>query len=139
MIRAQYAMIVEHIREGTRGKVDLLGQFDRVFTPQVPAAHQQLVFVSLLVSDAESDLGRHSVTFRCTRPTGQPLFDQQGHIDLKPAGGTWLSTVRMVFQLQGMPLPDWGKYVFSLLVDGTEVASHPLTVVREEQPKAPRK
>jgi hypothetical protein len=142
MIKSQYAMIVEHFREGTRGKVDLLGQFDRIFAQQIPAAHQQLVFVALLVTDAEADLGRHQMQFRCVRPTQQPLFEQQGALDFKPMGGSWLSTVRVVFQLQGFPLPDWGKYVFTLLVDGIEVASHPLTVVREEQApggRVPRK
>ena len=132
MIKAQYAMIVEHFREGTRGKVDLLGQFDRIFARQIPAAHQQLVFVALLVTDSEDDLGRHRVQFSCRRPTNQPLFEQQGEIDLKPLGGSWLSTARMVFQLQGFPLPDWGKYVFTLAVDGVDVAKHPLTVVREQ-------
>ena len=133
-IKAQYALIVEHFREGTHGKVDLLGQFDRVFAPQVPGAHHQLVVVALLTTDTEDDLGKHQLQFRCVRPTGQPLFEQQGEFELKPQGGSWLATARLIFQMQGMPLPDWGKYLFTITVDGAQLASHPLTVVRQQAP-----
>lgn len=134
MIKAQYALIVEHIREGTRGKVDLLGAFDRIFARQVPAQHPQLVFVALIAADSEDDLGRKDVRFYCRRPNGQPMFEQRGQIELRPAAGTWLATSRLVFQMQGLPVPDWGRYMFVLEIDGEQVASHPLTVVQEAAP-----
>ncbi|HEY7686313.1 MAG TPA: hypothetical protein VH833_09440, partial [Gemmatimonadales bacterium] len=118
MIRAQYAVLTEFAREGARGKMDLLGVFDRVFAARVPAQHPQLVFVALIVADSEDDLGRKSVHFQCTRPTGQVLFEQQGEMELRPAAGTWLASGRLVFQVQGLPLPDWGKYLFTLQLDG---------------------
>src|SRR5712664_1999762 len=34
-----------------------------MFARQIPAAHQQLVFVALLVTDSEDDLGRHLFFF----------------------------------------------------------------------------
>jgi len=92
------------------------------------------VVAALLTTNSEDDLGKHELQFRCVRPTGQPLFEQQGGFDLKPQGGSWLATARLIFQMQGMPLPDWGKYVFTIMVDGAPVASHPLTVVRPPPP-----
>jgi hypothetical protein len=40
MIRAQYVLIAEYQREGQGGKLDLLGVFDRIYAPAVPAQHR---------------------------------------------------------------------------------------------------
>lgn len=128
MIRPQYVLIAEYQREGQGGKLDLLGVFDRIYAPAVPAQHRNLVFVALLVTDDEPDLGKRPMRFTVTRPTGEVLVEQRGEIDFKPGGGTWLASSRVGFELQGMPLPEYGKYRFLLELNGKEVASHTLSV-----------
>jgi hypothetical protein len=136
MIRAQYAIVAEFQREGPGGKFDLLGTFDRIFAPGVPAQHRHLVFVVLLVADTEDDLGKKPFRFRVVTPANAVLVEQHGQVDLKPGAGTWLGANRLAFELEGMPVPDYGKYRFTLEVGGREVASHPLSVA---PPPAPDK
>lgn len=128
MIRQQYALVAEYQREGQAGKLDLLGVFDRIFAPAVPAQHRNLVFVAMLVTDDEPDLGKKSMRFTVTRPTGDILVEQRGEIAFTPGGGTWLASSRVAMEMQGMPLPEYGKYRFLLELGGVEVASYTLSV-----------
>ena len=128
-MRAQYAIICEVFREGLGKKADILGTFDRTFVPQLPAQQPSMFFVVHLYAENEDDLGRKQFEMRILRPNGAVLHEFQGSFDVKPEGGTYLSSGRVVFELRGMPLPDAGRYRMVLDVEGNEVASHPFTVV----------
>jgi hypothetical protein len=134
MLKAQYAILAEFQREGTINKWDLLGTFDRVFTLDVPSQHPHMVFVALLIAENEDDFGKAPFTFKCLRPSGEPLFEQKGTIDIKPTAGSWLAAGRLGFQMNGLPLPEFGKYLFVLEVKGVTVATHPLSVVKQAPP-----
>lgn len=41
---------------------------------------------------------------------------------------------RMDFEVQGLILPEYGKYWFRLELDGKEIATHPLSVVKDAVP-----
>ncbi len=133
-MKAQYTVICEHHRPGQRGTFDMLGLFDRLFAPYVPVQHRSLTLIVLVVTDDEPDLGKHNFRFRVVRPTGAPLFEQQGGFALRPEAGTWLATARLAFEFNGLIFPDFGKYVFELEVGGVTVATHPLTLVQQQTP-----
>ena len=137
MIRSQFTLIAEFQREGDKGKVDFLGIFDRIFASAVPAQHRNLVFVVLLVTDDEPDLGKKQMRFTIVRPNRELLLEQRGEVDFKPGGGSWLASARLAFALQGMPVPEYGKYRFVLELNGREVTSHPLTVTPPPQSSQP--
>src|SRR4051812_16541500 len=113
-LKAQYAIVAEHVREGVEGKFDALGLFDRIFAAAVPAAHGSLVFTALLVADSEDDLGKRKIRLFCKAPNGAILFENSGDLVIKPVAGTWFATARVVVQIQGMPLPSYGRYTFGL-------------------------
>jgi hypothetical protein len=133
-IRLQYLILAEHLREGAQGKFDLLGPFDRIYAPSVPAQHALMHLVALVVTDDEADLGTHRFRLRFVRPTGAPLMDQTGTMKLKPEGGSWLGGFRFNFALQGVPLPEYGKFRFVLEIDDQEMGVHPLVVARPKSP-----
>jgi hypothetical protein len=128
MLRNQYTMIAEHVREGLNGKYDLLGAFDTIYTKQVPSAHASLFFVAQVVTDTEDGLGKKKFTLTCYRPNGQPMFEQSGELVLKAAQGAWLGSARVNIGFQGFPVPDYGRYRFVFRIDGKEISSHPLLV-----------
>jgi hypothetical protein len=129
MLHIQYAILAEHYREGLNGKFDLLGPFDRVHAQSVPAQHQQMVFIILAVSDSEDDLGTHEFRLTCTRPNGQLMLEQKGQFRVTPNAGTWLGSARLNFILNGIPLPDHGKYWLTFEIDGQRAATHPFSVL----------
>lgn len=136
MLRAQYVLLAEHAREGQRGTLDYLGVFDRLYAKGLPAQHEQLVFVALLVCDTEDDLGKHTFTLTLTSPSGKPAFEHQGAFDIKPEAGTWLGSGRLVFTVRGLPLTELGKYLFVLTIDNKVRFEHPLTVAFQSPAKA---
>ncbi|MEA3244791.1 MAG: hypothetical protein U9Q74_01415 [Gemmatimonadota bacterium] len=125
-----YAVICEHQRAGQAGTIDLLGIFDRIAVPNVPAQHRGATFVVQIVTDDEADLGKHDFVVRIIRPTGKPLLEQRAVFQLRPEGGSWLAAGRLAFEFHGLLLPDLGKYLFSLDVDGTPFARYAMTVVQ---------
>ena len=134
MIRCQYAILAEYAREGTSGKIDILGAFDRVFAKTCPAQHGHCVLLFLLVADTEDALGKQkSMRLTFETPSGKLVMEQQGPITVMPSGGTWLASARLVFEMVNLPLPVFGKYLFRLQVDGEEVATHPLSVMHPPQ------
>jgi hypothetical protein len=131
MLRTQYAILCEHSNQRQNGTWDLLATFDRLFVAGLPAIHQNLAFVVLLVSDSEDDLGRAPFRFTLTQPDQKLLIDHRGELEvLRPTGGTWLVSTRAQFALQDVPFMQYGKYTFRLEVREKEAATHPLSVVR---------
>ena len=133
MIRAQYAVISEFQRVGQSNKVDLLGLFDRVYAPSLPAQHRNVAFTALLVGE-EADLGKKSVRFTIKTPAGAVLLEQRGEVVFKPDGGTFFASVRLAFEILGLVFTEYGKYLFLLELDGKELARHPLSVVQGMAP-----
>ncbi len=133
MIRAQYALLGEFHRAP-----DVIGTFDRITTARLPTQHRSVVFSVLLVTDEAADVGPYDVKVRCLKPDGVPLFEHALRVELRATDdGTWLASARVVFELQGLPLPVAGKYRFVLEgADGTELASHPFTVALRATPPA---
>jgi len=131
LIRAQYALVCEYFREGKNGTADFIGAFDRVFAVSVPAQHQHLAFVVQLVADSEDDFGKKMSRVTFVDPDNRLLIELRGAFELKPTGGSWLSSVRVAFNINGLLLPRYGRYHFYFEVDGKRVAQHPLTVATQ--------
>lgn len=129
MLKVQYALLCEFVRVGAAGAFDFLGIFDRLIVESVPAQTRSLAFVVLVIANSEDDLGKRSAKLTIRGPGPQPTIEQRMDFELKPSGGGWLASARLLFQFQGLPVVAVGKYVFSLAVDNREIASHPLSVV----------
>ena len=134
MLKAQSTLLCEYARPGQNGSFDFLGVFDRIISPSVPAQHRSLAFVVQLVCENEDGLGKREATILCLRPGGVPLLEQKVPMHIKADGGTWLGAAKVVFNVQGLPIPEYGRYEFRLSVDGQLVAIHPFTVVASAQP-----
>lgn len=129
MIRSQYAVLAEYRREGSDKKVDLLGLMDRINTSGLPTQVRNLVFLALLVTDSPEDIGTREVLLKVEGPAKTPLFQTVVKVDFKASDdGTWLSSARLAFEMQGMPLKEPGKYMLSLEINSQPIASHPFTV-----------
>ena len=134
MLRAQSTLLCEYARAGQNGSFDFLGVFDRIASPSVPAQHRSLAFVVQLICENEDGLGKREATIQCLRPGGVPLLEQKVRMNIRADGGTWLGAAKVVFNVQGLPIPEYGRYEFRLSVDGSVVATHPFAVVASAQP-----
>lgn len=129
-LQVQYLLLADDVQELQRGKVNILGTFDQVFMPELPAVYRRFKVVVLLTAGSEDELGQHTVAFRLVRPNGQLAGEAGGAIKLTPAPGGWLSSARLILDMVNMTFREYGRHQIEVVVDGKGVARHPLTISR---------
>lgn len=129
--KVQYFLLADQVQDVGNGKLNLLGTFDRLFLANVPARYQGFFAVALLVAGTEDELGEHRIAVRVVRPDGRQAGEGGISMRLVPEPGSWpISSTRVVFGMAGVPFREYGRHRVVLLVDGQEVADHPLMVTR---------
>lgn len=134
MLRCPYFVLADEARQGLRGTFDIMGVMDRIFATTFPSIHRRLAVIILIASDDEPDLGKKPFRFTITGPGGRQLMEQKGMLQMKPEGGSFLASARLILQFEGFPIPEAGKYIFALEVAGAMIGSHPMTVVHQAAP-----
>jgi hypothetical protein len=112
-----------------RRKICLIGIFDRIIAPAVPAIHHQAALALKLIGEP-----REKVQFRVEiiRPTGEVLAKMGGEGELGPSG-----TAEINMGMAAMPLPDFGIYAFNVYIGEDLAKAIGVTVSRppQESPK----
>lgn len=108
------------------GKLNVLGAFDAIFAPQVPATHPACaVAVRLRFSGIED--GQHQFRIHIIDEDGTPVVPKlEGAISVKVPPNSSSAVVNVVANLQRLKLAKFGKYSIDLAIDGEHKASLPL-------------
>jgi hypothetical protein len=119
------AVIADGANVTADNKLNLLGIFDRIYVETFPAFHLRCHLVVRFRPDP-ADEGQHrSLVILFQHMDGpEPLFRLESSVDV----GNSSQSFDNVLQLQGLPLPRPGEYQFSVIVEGHELATVPLTV-----------
>lgn len=124
-----YILLAEQVQDIGNGKMNILGTFDQITMTEGAGIYHGFFVIALLVAENEDELGKHTVTHQIRRPGGQLAGEGGATIDLKLRQGTWgLCGTRLVIGAQNVPFRESGRHYIVILVDGREVASHPLMV-----------
>ena len=126
MADVEWAVLCDYGFQDVGRKTCLIGIFDRVYTKSVPAQHHAAAFAFKVTGDANEEA---DFKVEITRPAGGTLGAIGGKLKMPAAG-----TVDVIAKLQGLPLPDFGIYSFTLYL-GTEPAKT-ITLLVAEPPKA---
>ena len=116
-------------------KLNLLGAFDTIYAPQMPAVHPHCA-VALRVTFAPEDEGAHQLKLSFVNEDGQPVLpslDMPVEIRL-PEDSHFLSR-NFVLTLQNLKFETPGFHSVEVSADGTSLASIPLLV--KQLPAAP--
>jgi len=133
-----YALLGDYVRaEGGIAHVIAAG-IDTIVAPQLPTGQNLALVANVRFTRAEC--GRpHRVEIIFTESDGEHLF--RGSSVMTPVWAEdtpahWGQGAQLALNL-GVPLPRYGLYQFSLMVDDTELATVPLRVVAPvERPPA---
>lgn len=133
-IRVQAFLLCDSVVvDSQTGKTGVQGVFDRIWCRSFPAMHPNCTLYARL------DLGNEDsceVQLSFRSPSGlrqAPMPPQR----ISPApDGTPIAN--LFIQMQGFPVPEPGRYVFGLIVDGEEIAEFQLTaaLVAPQAPQA---
>jgi hypothetical protein len=119
------------------GKLNILGTFDTIFSPQFPAVHPHCA-VALRISFEKSEEGRHPLHMNFVNEDGRSIMQA---IDIPvdvvvPGDATFISR-NFVVNIQGLKFDEPGLYSIDVAVDGRHTASIPLAVRQIQQQKGP--
>ena len=129
MASVEWAVLCDYAFQDVARKTCLIGIFDRIFARAVPAQHHQAAFVFKLIGDPDEEV---DFKIEITRPAGGTLGSVGAKIKIPQAG-----TIEVLSNLQGLPLPDYGPYAFTLYL-GSELAKVVgVTVIEPSKAGAP--
>jgi uncharacterized protein DUF6941 len=122
MATCEWAILCDYAFLDVNRKLCLIGIFDRIAAPAVPATHHQAALALKLVGEPGE---RVRLRLEAVRPTGETLMRIEGDGELGEGG-----TAEIHMGMAGLPLPDYGIYAFNLYIGDELARSVALTVTR---------
>ncbi len=120
----EWIHVCDYAFRDEQGKLCLIGMFDHLASVQLPGRLPMLC-VAFGLTDG---LGEYPVSLRVTRPSGENQDFPLPPVQLKDRH----AKARAVVRLASMPFPEFGTYVFQLVVDGQPMDA-PVHVVEHVQ------
>ena len=117
MAVCEWAILCDYTFKDERGKICVIGIFDRIVAASVPTTQHQAAIVMKFIGDADEQV---KFKVEIVRPTGGLLGTITGESKLGTSG-----TLEANLNLKELPLPDWGPYAFSIYVN--DAPAKPLT------------
>ena len=120
------------------GKLNLLGAFDTIKTPQLPAVHPQCS-IALRVTFFSGDEGKHELQLNFVDADGRPIMRNFPPIPVEVTlpDEMHFGTRNFIVNFQQLQLPAAGLYSVDILVDDRSQASIPLLVKYTPPPSIP--
>jgi hypothetical protein len=118
------------------GKLNLLGTFDTIYTPQLPAQHPQCSIATRIAFDRMEE-GNHKMVVNFVDEDGQPIMASMDvAVDVTfPPDATFISR-NFIVNIQQLKLDKTGLYSIDISVDGRPLSSIPLAVKAMDQKPA---
>ncbi len=135
-MNVQVAVLCDAATQDSTSKLNLLGVFDTIFAPQMPAVQPQCA-VALRITFATGDEGQRKLALNFINADGHPIMPAM-EIPVAvvlPADAHFLS-LNFVVNIQQLRFPEAGLYSVDVAADGRSLASIPLQVKLIPRPTA---
>jgi hypothetical protein len=111
-----------------RGKLNVLGAFDTIWTKKVPAIHPACAVVARIRFEKIED-GSHSIKIQIIDQDGRDIGPKlEGNISVKTAPNLDSSVANLILNIQRLEFKQYEQYRIDLAIDGDIEASLPLYV-----------
>jgi hypothetical protein len=119
------------------GKLNLLGAFDTLITPVLPAIHPQCS-IALRITFSPEDEGQHKLHINFVDADGRSIMPNFPHlpINIMLPPDIHFITRNFIINIQQMKFDQPGLYSVDVFIDDKQIASIPL-MVRYMPPQAP--
>jgi hypothetical protein len=112
----------------TFGKLNVLGAFDNIFSPQMPVVYPMCAVAARIRFEKIED-GSHPVRILIINQDGKPAGPKlDTNIVVKSRDDSGSAVINLVLNIQGLKFDSYGKYRIDLAIDGQIKASLPFTV-----------
>jgi len=119
------------------GKLNLLGAFDTIITPQLPAVHPQCS-IAVRVTFSQEDEGQHKLKLNFVDADGRSIMPNFPPVPVQVAlpEETHFVTRNFIVNIQQMKFEQPGLYSIDIYLDDQQGASIPL-LVKHLPPRQP--
>lgn len=124
-MNVDWGLLADYALVDQRGKLSLIGIFNRLWTPSFPSLQPTVFLAFALTGEASRSA---MAELRVWGPTKDLLVGGQQQVMFGTDG-----RASSIFQLAPLPLPAPGVYIFELLLDGTSAAHLELNVEQASQ------
>lgn len=125
MADCDWAILCDHGFQDLERKTCLIGIFDRIKTPSVPALIPRACFVAYVLGTPGEEC---RFRIELAREAGAPLFTVDGNFIIPDSGSH-----NLFANLVGFVIPEYGSYSFNVYLN--EFLSKAVTLVVETPPK----
>jgi hypothetical protein len=129
-MKVRLAVLADAANVSREGKMNILGQFDVIYSEAVPA-HWPLMHLVIRLEATAGEGRKHKVGIRIVDEDGNlagPMIDAEGEFGPPFQVGA-PSSATMILGIGGATFQKHGTYCFEILVDGHNVDSIPLHVL----------
>jgi hypothetical protein len=116
-----------------QGRLNILGVFDTIFAPQMPARHPRCS-VALRMRFQKTERGQHRLILHIVDDDGNFVIPPlEGAFSVEIPGELPIASANLVLNLGQLQFNKHGEYAINLAIDGRQEASLPFWV--KEPPK----
>lgn len=121
---------------GTGGRLNILGAFDRVFPQKFPFVIPQCA-AAFRIRYQRAETGTHKLALSIEDVCGHPIVPvMESNIPFEPvATGLDTAAINLVLNMQRLQIARPDKYIVRLLVDDEEIAFLPLYILEDPRTK----
>ena len=118
----------------SQGKLNILGAFDTIFAPELPAQHPQCTVVARIRIGTE-EAGRHNLILSMKDPSGEVLIPTfLTELNVSSVTKDQPARVNIIFNIQSLKLQTYGEHTVNLRVDNRDFPTLPFFVTRPGKP-----
>jgi hypothetical protein len=126
-MNVKLALLADYANVTAKGKLNILGIFDRISVNELPFTHPQMhVILRLEAHVAERDR-THNIEIRLYDPDGETVFDVNGEMVPKGPPGQSIAT-NQILTLNNLQLIKPGGYMFVIFVNNDLKTEIPLGI-----------
>jgi Family of unknown function (DUF6941) len=115
-------------QDNSSNKLNLLGAFDTIYAPQLPAVHPQCT-VALRVTFATGDEGQHQLALNFINADGRPVVPaMEFPVVIGLPVDLHFVTCNFIVNIQQLTFVEAGLYSMDVSLDGRSLASIPLQI-----------
>ena len=127
-MNVQVAVLCDAATQDSSSKLNILGAFDTIFAPQLPAVHPQCA-VALRATFAADDEGRHQLALNFINADGRSIMPPiEIPLTVTLPADTHFISLNFVVSIQQLQFPAAGLYSVDIRLDGKSQAGIPLQV-----------
>ncbi len=134
MIQIPLALMADYANVSKEGKLNILGVFDNIYAPSIPALHPQMQLVMTIVADRLEANKEHQIIIELIDADNVNVtFRIKGKINFQPPKSGEDIKINQIIQLNHIVFNEYGEHSIKILIDNDVKRSIPLKIIKPPQ------